>query len=169
MDLRTFAQATPGLSGADLATIVNEAALWAAVKKNAAEIGQQDIEDGRRKGVAWARTQKRRITEKANDRMAYHEVGHDLGCGSQPACRPRSQSQHGPTWSRALGYTQCDLPTGRVDDERLPRVNSWIGWPRITRRQGGGEAVKTAMSRPARKTIWNAPPQWPVKWLMCSG
>ena len=77
VDLMTIAKGTPGFSGADLANLVNEAALLAARRKKD-KVGMQELEDAldrimmglERKGMA--------ITEKEKEKIAYHEVGHAL-------------------------------------------------------------------------------------------
>ena len=76
-DLRKIAQGTPGLSGADLANALNEAALIAA-RHEEAEITQQDLEDAVEKVLAGPERKSRRLDEKEKRRVAYHEVGHAL-------------------------------------------------------------------------------------------
>lgn len=77
VDLATIAKATPGFSGADLANVVNEAALLAARRKKE-KVGMKEFEDAldrimmglERKGMA--------ITPKEKEKIAYHEVGHAI-------------------------------------------------------------------------------------------
>jgi cell division protease FtsH len=77
VDLMTIAKGTPGFSGADLANLINEAALLAARRKKE-KVGMQELEDAldrimmglERKGMA--------ITEKEKEKIAYHEVGHAI-------------------------------------------------------------------------------------------
>lgn len=77
VDLMTIAKGTPGFSGADLANLINEAALLAA-RRNKEKVGMQELEDAldrimmglERKGMA--------ITEKEKEKIAYHEVGHAI-------------------------------------------------------------------------------------------
>src|SRR5687767_12193740 len=75
VDLLRLARATPGFSGADLAAIINEAAL-AATLANKDYIEQDDLEESRDK-VRWGRARKSRvIDEKEKLATAYHEAGH---------------------------------------------------------------------------------------------
>ncbi|MCX7738176.1 MAG: ATP-dependent zinc metalloprotease FtsH [Hydrogenothermaceae bacterium] len=77
VDLGTIARGTPGFSGADLANVVNEAALLAARRKKE-KVGMKEFEDAldrimmglERKGMA--------ITSKEKEKIAYHEVGHAI-------------------------------------------------------------------------------------------
>jgi cell division protease FtsH len=77
VDLRRVAQQTPGFSGADLANLVNEAALLAA-RRMAVKIGQADLENAVDKVVAGPERKSRRLGEEEKRRVAYHEVGHAL-------------------------------------------------------------------------------------------
>ena len=75
VDLLRLARATPGFSGADLAAIINEAALGATLA-NKEYIEQDDLEEARDK-VRWGRARKSRvIDEKEKMATAYHEAGH---------------------------------------------------------------------------------------------
>ncbi len=75
VDLLRLARATPGFSGADLAAIINEAALGATLA-NKEYIEQDDLEEARDK-VRWGRARKSRvIDEKEKIATAYHEAGH---------------------------------------------------------------------------------------------
>jgi len=77
VDLRTIGRATPGFSGADLANLVNEAAIIATMKrKDAVELA--DLEEARDK-VLWGRQKKSRvILEEEKKLTAYHEGGHTV-------------------------------------------------------------------------------------------
>ncbi len=75
VDLGKVARGTPGFSGADLANLLNEAALHAASKKKEA-VGQDDLEEARDK-VWWGRERPGRMKDKEEKRLtAYHEAGH---------------------------------------------------------------------------------------------
>src|SRR5205807_7168157 len=75
VDLARLAKATPGFSGADLAAIINEAALGATLAGKE-YIEQDDLEEARDK-VRWGRARKSRvIDEKEKTATAYHEAGH---------------------------------------------------------------------------------------------
>jgi cell division protease FtsH len=85
--LRRIAAATAGLSGADLANLLNEAALLAA-RRQAREITQRDLEDAIEKVVAGPERKSRRLNEEEKHRVAYHEVGHALMAAYTPHADP---------------------------------------------------------------------------------
>ena len=77
VDLAVVARGTPGYSGAELANVVNEAALIAA-RKNQKGINQADFEEARDK-VRWGRERRSMaISEKEKENTAYHEAGHAI-------------------------------------------------------------------------------------------
>jgi len=77
VDLKVFAQRTPGMAGADLANIVNEAALLAARKgKDAVEMS--DLDEAIDRVVAGLERKSRVLSEKERDIVAHHEIGHAL-------------------------------------------------------------------------------------------
>lgn len=75
VDFRKVAQSTVGFTGADLANLLNEAALLAA-KKNKSLIGMDDIEEAYMKALLGPQKKTRVRTEKENKLTAYHEAGH---------------------------------------------------------------------------------------------
>ena len=76
-DLKPIARATTGFSGAELANLINEAALIAA-RKNAPAVTQEDLEDAREK-VRWGRERRSlEISDKEKYMTAIHEVGHAI-------------------------------------------------------------------------------------------
>lgn len=77
VDLRLAATRTPGFSGADLANLMNEAAIWAA-RHNRKEILQQDIFDSVEKVILGPERRSRTISPKEKEITAYHEAGHAL-------------------------------------------------------------------------------------------
>jgi cell division protease FtsH len=109
VDLRKVAQQTPGFSGADLANVVNEAALLAA-RHQATEIGQKDLEDAVDKVVAGPERKSRRLGEKEKRQIAYHEVGHALVAAHSTYADPVHKITIIPHGHAALGYTM-QLPT----------------------------------------------------------
>jgi cell division protease FtsH len=109
VDLRRVAAATAGLSGADLANILNEAALL-AVRRHVKEIGQRDLEDAIEKVVAGPERKSRRLNEQEKVRVAYHEVGHALMAAYNPDSDPVHKISIVPRGRAALGYTM-QLPT----------------------------------------------------------
>ena len=103
VDLKKIAQTTVGFTGADLANLLNEAALLAA-RKNKALIGMVDIEESLIKITVG--TQKRNYKIKAEEKRktAYHEAGHAILAYSLPTQDPVRQISIIPS-GRALGYT----------------------------------------------------------------
>jgi cell division protease FtsH len=76
VDLQIIARSTPGLSGADLANLLNEAALLAA-RRNKKKVDMTDIEDAREK-VLFGRERRRLMDDKEKKMTAYHEAGHAI-------------------------------------------------------------------------------------------
>ncbi|HTQ31136.1 MAG TPA: ATP-dependent zinc metalloprotease FtsH, partial [Opitutaceae bacterium] len=76
VDLSIVARGTPGLSGADLANLLNEAALLAA-RRNKKKVDMSDIEDAREK-VQFGRERRRVMDDEEKKLTAYHEAGHAL-------------------------------------------------------------------------------------------
>ena len=77
VDLNRIARATPGTSGADLANLVNEAALFAA-RYNRTSISMEDFEEARDKTLMGVARKSKVITPKERRMTAYHESGHAL-------------------------------------------------------------------------------------------
>ncbi len=77
VDLQTMARATPGMSGADLANLVNEAAL-VAVRRGSKEINRIDFENARDRVVLGAQRESMILTAEEKRATAYHEGGHAL-------------------------------------------------------------------------------------------
>ena len=77
VDLTTMARATPGMAGADLANLVNEAALI-AVRRNSQQIERIDFEDARDRVVLGARRESMVLNAEEKRATAYHEAGHAL-------------------------------------------------------------------------------------------
>ena len=107
--LGVIAARTPGFAGADLANIVNEAALLAARKeKNAVEM--PDFEEAIDRVVAGLEKKSRVLSEKERDIVAHHEMGHALVAFSVPNADPVHKITIIPRGIAALGMTY-QLPT----------------------------------------------------------
>jgi len=102
-DLSIIARHTPGFVGADLANIVNEAAIMAA-KKERKVVEQKDIEEAIEKMIAGPQRKSRIISEKEKKIVAYHEAGHALVARLLPGCDPVHKVSIIPR-GPALGYT----------------------------------------------------------------
>jgi len=109
VDLSIIAARTPGFAGADLANIVNEAALLAARKdKNAVEMA--DFEEAIDRSVAGLEKRSRVLSEKERDIVAHHEMGHALVAASLGNTDPVHKVTIIPRGVAALGMTY-QLPT----------------------------------------------------------
>ena len=103
VDLEKTARGTPGFSGADLANLVNEAALLASRRK-ADFVEQQDMEEARDK-VIWGRERRSHALDDDEKRLtAYHEVGHAIAMHYMEECEPIHKVTIIPR-GRALGAT----------------------------------------------------------------
>lgn len=104
VELRRIAQETPGFSGADLANLMNEAALLAA-RRSAAEIAQSDLQEAVIKVVAGPERRSRRLSAKDKQRVAVHEVGHALVAAFTGHLETVHKISIVPRGHAALGYT----------------------------------------------------------------
>ena len=111
-NLQRLARLTPGFVGADLANLVNEAALLAA-RANKTKVTMTEFEEGIERVVAGLEKQTRIISEDEKLRVAYHECGHALVACSLPNTDPVHKISIIPRGLGALGYT-LQLP----DDDR---------------------------------------------------
>jgi cell division protease FtsH len=103
VNLEPIAKGTPGLAGAELANIVNEAALLAA-RRNKAQVDMQDLEDAKDKVMLGLERKSRVFSEEERRLVAYHEAGHALVALSVPGADPLHKVTIIPR-GRALGLT----------------------------------------------------------------
>jgi cell division protease FtsH len=108
IDLEVLARRTPGFTGADLANVVNEAALLAA-RFGRSEIGMPELEEAIDRVLAGPERRSRIISEKERKVIAYHEAGHALVSHALPNADPVHKVSI-VSRGRALGYT-LTLPT----------------------------------------------------------
>jgi len=108
VDLRQVARGTPGFSGADLANLVNEAALL-AVRVGRTAVGQADLDDARDKVLMGVERRSLSMTEHERVTCAYHEAGHAVVAALLPHADPLHKVTIIPR-GRALGLTM-QLPT----------------------------------------------------------
>ena len=104
VDLRAIARATSGASGAELANIINEAALR-AVKMGRQIVDQSDLEESVETVIAGAQRKNAVLSEKDKRTVAYHEIGHALVAAKQTESAPVTKITIVPRTSGALGYT----------------------------------------------------------------
>lgn len=108
-DLEVVAGMTPGFSGADLANIINEAALL-AVRRDKTQVGMPELQEAVERVVAGLEKKNRVLNKMEKERVAYHEVGHALMALSLPGADPVQKISIIPRGIAALGYT-LQLPT----------------------------------------------------------
>jgi cell division protease FtsH len=87
VDLDVLARQTPGFSGADLANLINEAAILAA-RANKKVIGMDELEEAIARVIAGPERKSRRISDKEKEIIAYHETGHALVMKALPHADP---------------------------------------------------------------------------------
>ena len=104
VDLKRIAKLTPGFVGADLANLVNEAALLAA-RRNDTKVQMPCFEEGIERVMAGLEKSSRIIIEEVKLRVAYHECGHALVACSLPHTDPVHKISIIPRGMSALGYT----------------------------------------------------------------
>jgi cell division protease FtsH len=114
VDLRTIAARTPGFAGADLANVVNEAALLAA-RRNKPAVGRSELEEAVERVVAGLEKKSRRINEREKEIVAFHESGHALVSWMLPHADRVTKVSIIPRGLGALGYT-LQLP---IEDRYL--------------------------------------------------
>jgi cell division protease FtsH len=118
VDARVIARGTPGFSGADLANLVNEAALLAA-RRGRRTVGMQDFENAKDKVLMGAERRSMVMTEKEKETTAYHEAGHAIVVLNLPDGDPLHKVTIIPR-GRALGVTMS-LP----ERDRLSYSKKW--------------------------------------------
>jgi cell division protease FtsH len=113
VDLGVLARRTPGLVGADLENLINEAALLAA-RRDKENIGMDEMEEGIERVMAGPERRSRLISDRERNIIAHHEVGHALVAKKLPDCDPIHKISIVPRGHAALGYT-LQLP----DEDRF--------------------------------------------------
>ena len=104
IDFTSIARATSGASGADLANIINEAALR-AVRMGRRSVEQADLEESVETVIAGAQRKNAVLSAKEKEIVAYHEIGHALVAAKQSNSAPVTKITIVPRTSGALGYT----------------------------------------------------------------
>jgi cell division protease FtsH len=114
VDLRSIAARTSGFAGADLANVVNEAALLAA-RRNKSAVGRSEFEEAIERVVAGLEKKSRHINEREKEIVAFHETGHALVSWMLPNADRVTKVSIIPRGLGALGYTM-QLP---IEDRYL--------------------------------------------------
>lgn len=108
-DLETVAAMTPGFSGADLANVINEAALL-SVRRGKDKVGASELQEAVERVIAGLEKKNRVLNKMEKERVAYHETGHALVALSVPGADQVQKISIIPRGVAALGYT-LQLPT----------------------------------------------------------
>jgi cell division protease FtsH len=129
VDLAAVARGTPGFVGADLANIVNEAALL-AVRGGRVLVAQKDFEEAIEKTVAGLQKKNRIISDEERRIVAFHETGHALVAAFTPGSDPVQKISIVPRGFGALGYT-LQMPVEdrylMTEDELLGKIDVLLG------------------------------------------
>ena len=129
VDLRKIAQATAGAVGADLANLVNEAALR-AVRKGRKAVSQEDLLVSFETVIAGTEKKNTVLTDIEKRLVAYHEVGHALVAALEKHSQPVSKITIVPHTSGALGYTM-QMPEEEkflsTADELMTELRTLVG------------------------------------------
>ncbi|TAN25395.1 MAG: ATP-dependent metallopeptidase FtsH/Yme1/Tma family protein [Actinomycetota bacterium] len=131
VDLSVVARGTPGMSGADLANLVNEAALY-AVRRSSPEIHMEDFEEARDRVLMGQRRDSLVLSDEEKERVAYHEGGHAVLAYVLPNADPVHKVSILPT-GLALGVTQQlpleerhIYPKEYIDDSLVVRMGGRV-------------------------------------------
>jgi cell division protease FtsH len=122
LDLDRIASITPGFSGADLANLVNEAAL-AATRRNGEMVTMDDFTRAVERLVAGIEKHSRILSPKERKVVAYHEMGHALVASTLPGADPVHKVSIIPRGIGALGYTMQRPTEDRFLIERSELIN----------------------------------------------
>lgn len=129
IDVAQLAAMTPGMVGADLANLVNEAALL-AVRRNRTDVGMPEFQEAVERIIAGLEKKNRLINVREREIVAHHEMGHAIVAMSLPGTDPVQKISIIPRGIAALGYTM-QVPT---DDrflmsrsELLNKIASLLG------------------------------------------
>ena len=139
VDLLVIARGTPGFTGADLANLCNEAALWAA-RQDKSVVDINDFEYAKDKVLMGAERKSLLISEEEKQTTAYHEAGHALVAASIPEVDPVHKVTIIPR-GRALGVTQL-LP---IEDRHSHTQQGLLGHIAMT--MGGRAAEHLVFNR----------------------
>lgn len=129
VDLQEVARKTPGFVGADLANVINEAALL-AVRGGRERVEPQDVEEAIEKSVSGLKKKSRLITPREKELVAFHEAGHAVAAAYTPGADPVAKISIIPRGMGTLGFTQ-QIPDGDkhflTEAELLAQVDVALG------------------------------------------
>ena len=133
IDFNAIARATSGASGAELANIVNEAALL-AVRNHRSSVAQSDLEEAVETVIAGYQRKGAVISDQEKRIVAYHEIGHALVAARQQHSAPVHKITIIPRTSGALGYTM------QVDEDERVLMSREEAFNKIATLTGGRAA-----------------------------
>ena len=139
VDLQVVARGTPGFTGADLASVMNEAALLAA-RRDSDVVAMPDVEVAKDKVMMGAERRSLVIPAEEKRTTAYHEAGHALVAALLPGTDPIHRVTIVPR-GRALGLTQQLPEMDRFTHDKVSLINN------ITILMGGRAAEKVALEQ----------------------
>jgi cell division protease FtsH len=129
LDIETLAGLTSGMVGADLANLINEAALL-AVRRGKKKAGMPEFEEAVERVVAGLEKKNRLINPKEREIVAYHEMGHAIVASTLPGTDPVKKISIIPRGIAALGYTMQTPTEDRFlmnKSELLNRIATLLG------------------------------------------
>jgi len=129
LDVGALAGMTSGMVGADLANLINEAALL-AVRRNKKKVGMPEFEEAVERVVAGLEKKNRLINPREREIVAYHEMGHAIVATSLPGTDPVQKISIIPRGIAALGYTMQTPTEDRFlmsKSELLNRIVTLLG------------------------------------------
>ena len=140
IDFNSIARATSGASGAELANIINEAALR-AVRHGRDKVTQEDLEESVETVIAGYKRKNAVLSEEEKRIVAYHEIGHALVAAKQSGSAPVTKITIIPRTSGSLGYTM------QVDSGEKNLMSKEEILTRIATLTGGREAEKLVFNK----------------------
>ena len=159
VDLKVIAARTAGFAGADLANLVNEAALLAA-RRDKTAVEMKDFDEAIDRVIAGLE-KKRVMSDKERRIVAYHESGHAIVASVLPGLDPVHKISIVQRGFGALGYTM-QLPL--EDRYLMTRQRSARASSRCCSAAAAPRRSRSARSRPARRTTCSAPPTSRARW-----
>ena len=140
IDFNSIARATSGASGAELANIINEAALR-DVRHGRDKVTQEDLEESVETVIAGYKRKNAVLSEEEKRIVAYHEIGHALVAAKQSGSAPVTKITIIPRTSGSLGYTM------QVDSGEKNLMSKEEILTRIATLTGGREAEKLVFNK----------------------
>ncbi len=159
VDLKVVAARTAGFAGADLANLVNEAALLAA-RTDKIAVEMKDFESAIDRLIAGLE-KKRVMSTKERKIVAYHESGHAIVASVLPGLDPVHKISIVQRGFGALGLHDAAPARGSLPDDAGRPAQPARG---AARRGGRRKKSPSATFPPARRTTCSAPPTWRARW-----